>query len=95
MCRIYKNIKKKIKKFYTRSLGQKVEKRLVSQYNTTCVTAQQICDEAGGCDQESVFPWSMSDFKPGDLIETLEYHYVNEGCFAIAMLKLRSELIPG
>gem|GEM_PF-6470174 len=28
----------------------------------------KICVEAGGCDHfESVFPWSMSDFKPGDL----------------------------
>lgn len=31
------------------------------------VRLRQICVEAGGCGTNvSVFPWSMSDFKPGD-----------------------------
>ena len=33
-------------------------------------TAHEICDEVGGCvprsDGRTVFPWSMSDFKPGE-----------------------------
>ena len=45
---------------------QTIEKCRCVCYNTTCVTATKICDEAGGCLRYvREFPQSMSDFKPG------------------------------
>ena len=46
-----------------------------------------ICDEAGGCGSEKpVFPWSMSDFKPGDYNETERITAASLGCLAIGLL---------
>ncbi len=73
-------LRKKFKKIL-KNHKKTLDKGLYILYNMSCVTATRrmlckhitwvsvrtICDEAGGCRLcVGEFPWSMSDFKPGD-----------------------------
>ncbi len=72
-------LRKKLQKIL-KNHEKRLDKALYILYNMSCVTAQDgcylsislgsvrtICDEAGGCRLcVGEFPWSMSDFKPGD-----------------------------